>query len=203
MGKRNFQRELDEIIKDMTDKGERPTILLHSCCGPCSSYVLEYLNRYFKIKLFFYNPNIHPEEEYNRRLQAQKKVLESLPLKDVELIEGEYEPSVYFEAVKGLENEPEGGKRCEVCIRLRMERAAEEAVKLKTDYFATTLTVSPHKNAPYINSAGEEIEKTVTVPYLVSDFKKKNGYKRSVELCRIYDIYRQNYCGCTYSIWEM
>ena len=203
MEKRNFQRELDEIIKDMTDKGERPTILLHSCCGPCSSYVLEYLNRYFKIKLFFYNPNIHPEEEYNRRLQAQKKVLESLPLKDVELIEGEYEPSVYFEAVKGLENEPEGGKRCEVCIRLRMERAAEEAVKLKTDYFATTLTVSPHKNAPYINSAGEDIEKTVTVPYLVSDFKKKNGYKRSVELCRIYDIYRQNYCGCTYSIWEM
>ena len=203
MEKRNFQRELDEIIKDMTDKGERPTILLHSCCGPCSSYVLEYLNRYFKIKLFFYNPNIHPEEEYQRRLQAQKKVLESLPLKDVELIEGEYEPSVYFEAVKGLENEPEGGKRCEVCIRLRMERAAEEAVKLKADYFATTLTVSPHKNAPYINSAGEDIEKTVTVPYLVSDFKKKNGYKRSVELCRIYDIYRQNYCGCTYSIWEM
>ena len=203
MEKRNFQRELDEIIKDMTDKGERPTILLHSCCGPCSSYVLEYLNRYFKIKLFFYNPNIHPEEEYQRRLHAQKKVLESLPLNDVELIEGEYDPSVYFEAVKGLENEPEGGKRCEVCIRLRMERAAEEAVKLKADYFATTLTVSPHKNAPYINGAGEEIEKTITVPYLVSDFKKKNGYKRSVELCRIYDIYRQNYCGCTYSIWEM
>ncbi len=203
MEKRNFQRELDAIIKDITDKGVRPTILLHSCCGPCSSYVLEYLNKYFKIKLFFYNPNIHPEEEYQRRLHAQKKVLESLPLNDVELIEGEYDPSVYFEAVKGLENEPEGGKRCEVCIRLRMERAAEEAVKQKADYFATTLTVSPHKNAPYINSAGEEIEKTITVPYLVSDFKKKNGYKRSVELCRIYDIYRQNYCGCTYSIWEM
>ena len=200
--KRNFQRELDAIIKEMTDKGERPTILLHSCCGPCSSYVLEYLNKYFKIKLFFFNPNIHPVEEYQRRLEAQKKVLESLPLNDVELIEGEYDPSVWFESVKGLENEPEGGKRCEVCIRLRMERAAEEALKQNSDYFATTLTVSPHKNAPYINGAGEEIEKTVTVPYLVSDFKKKNGYKRSVELCRIYDIYRQNYCGCTYSIWE-
>ena len=200
--KRNFQRELDVIIKEMTDKGERPTILLHSCCGPCSSYVLEYLNKYFKIKLFFFNPNIHPVEEYQRRLEAQKKVLESLPLNDVELIEGEYDPSVWFESVKGLENEPEGGKRCEVCIRLRMERAAEEAVKQNADYFATTLTVSPHKNAPYINGAGEEIEKTVTVPYLVSDFKKKNGYKRSVELCRIYEIYRQNYCGCTYSIWE-
>ena len=200
--KRNFQRELDGIIKDITDKGLRPTLLLHSCCGPCSSYVLEYLNKYFKIKLFFYNPNIHPEEEYRKRLEAQKKVLDSLPLDDVELIEGEYDPNVWFEAVKGLENEPEGGKRCEKCIRLRMERAAEEAKKQSADYFATTLTVSPHKNAPYINSAGEEIEKLVTLPYLVSDFKKKNGYKRSVELCRIYDIYRQNYCGCTYSIWE-
>ncbi len=200
--KRNYQRELDSIIKEITNKGIRPTLLLHSCCGPCSSYVMEYLNKYFKIKLFFYNPNIHPAEEYERRLEAQKKVLESLPLCDAELIEGEYDPKAWFEAVKGLEKEPEGGKRCQVCIRLRMERAAQQAVKLKADYFATTLTVSPHKNAPYINSAGEEIEKTVTVPYLVSDFKKKNGYKRSVELCRIYDIYRQNYCGCTYSIWE-
>ena len=200
--KRNYQRELDELIKKITDTGKRPALLLHSCCGPCSSYVLEYLNKFFDIKLFFYNPNIHPYEEYIRRLEAQKKVLESLPLKNVELIVGEYDKDRYFEMVKGLENEPEGGKRCEVCIRMRMERAAEEAEKQKTDYFATTLTVSPHKNAPYINRTGEIIQQTVTVPYLVSDFKKKNGYKRSVELCRIYDIYRQNYCGCKFSIWE-
>ncbi len=197
--KRNFQRELEKITEKLSENGEKPVLLLHSCCGPCSSYVLEYLNRYFKILLFFYNPNIHPFEEYSRRLEAQKEVLEKMNFNDVKLIEGEYIPDEFFSAVKGFEKEPEGGKRCEICIRLRMKAAAKIALKYNADYFATTLTVSPHKNAPYINFAGEQLEKEIGVPYLVSDFKKKNGYKRSIELCRIHNIYRQNYCGCIFS----
>lgn len=196
--KRNFQRELDKIIQIIQQNNKKPSLLLHSCCGPCSSYVLEYLNNYFKIKLFFYNPNIHPEEEYKKRLSAQKDVLEKMNFSDVELIEGDYFPDDFFNEVKGLEDQTEGGKRCEVCIKMRMKKAAEAALKYNTDYFATTLTVSPHKNAPFINLAGEALEKELGVKYLVSDFKKKNGYKRSVELCHIYDIYRQNYCGCVF-----
>ncbi len=198
--KRNFQRELDLIIKKHEDNNEKPSLLLHSCCGPCSSYVLEYLTQYFNVKLFFYNPNIQPEEEYQKRLSAQKDVLQKMNFFNVELIEGKYIPDEFFEAVKGLENEPEGGKRCEVCIRMRMDKAAEEAQKQDTTYFATTLTVSPHKDAIYINKTGEQLQSEMGVAYLISDFKKKNGYKRSTELCRIYDIYRQNYCGCVFSI---
>lgn len=200
--KRNFQRELDMIIKKHEENGEKPTLLLHSCCGPCSSYVLEYLTKYFKIKLFFYNPNIQPDKEYEKRLLAQKEVLDKMNFSDVELIEGEYIPDDFFKAVKGLENEPEGGKRCEVCIKMRMKKAAEEAIKQNTMYFATTLTVSPHKNAVYINKTGEILQNELNISYLISDFKKKNGYKRSTELCRIYNIYRQNYCGCVFSIRE-
>lgn len=198
--KRNFQRELDNIIKAHQEKGEKPWLLLHSCCGPCSSYVLEYLTKYFNVKLFFYNPNIHPQEEYRKRLSAQRQVLERMNFSDVQLIEGEYVPEEFFSAVKGLEDEPEGGKRCEACIKMRMEKAAEQAKKQGAAYFATTLTVSPHKNAVYINKTGEQLQGQLDIPYLVSDFKKKNGYKRSTELCRIHDIYRQNYCGCVFSI---
>lgn len=198
--KRNFQRELDKIIQIHQQNGEKPTVLLHSCCGPCSSYVLEYLTQYFNVKLFFYNPNIQPSEEYEKRLSAQKDVLEKMNFSEVELIEGEYIPEDFFKTVKGLENEPEGGKRCEVCIKMRMEKAALKAKECKTDYFATTLTVSPHKNAVYINKTGEELEKELDISYLISDFKKKNGYKRSTELCRIHNIYRQNYCGCIFSL---
>lgn len=197
--KRNFQRELDGIISNHVQNNEKPLLLLHSCCGPCSSYVLEYLSRYFKIKLFFFNPNIQPLEEYNKRLAAQKELLEKINLPDIEFIQGEYNPADFFSAVKGLENEREGGKRCEVCIKLRMKAAAEAAVNYNADYFATTLTVSPHKNALYINTAGESLENEMNIPYLVSDFKKKNGYKRSIELCRLFNIYRQNYCGCIFS----
>ncbi len=200
--KRNFQRELDLIIKKHEENNEKPTLLLHSCCGPCSSYVLEYLTQYFNVKLFFYNPNIQPEEEYQKRLSAQKVVLEKMNFSDVELMEGEYISDEFFKAVKGLENEPEGGKRCEVCIKTRMIRTAEEAQKQGTTYFATTLTVSPHKNAIYINKTGEQLQSEMGINYLISDFKKKNGYKRSTELCRIYNIYRQNYCGCVFSIRE-
>ncbi len=200
--KRNFQRELDMLIKKHEEKGEKPTILLHSCCGPCSSYVLEYLTQHFNVKLFFYNPNIQPDEEYQKRLSAQKDVLCKMNFSDVQLIEGEYIPEIFFKAVKGLENEPEGGKRCEVCIKMRMETAACEAIRQGTDYFATTLTVSPHKNAIYINKTGELLQQEKQISYLISDFKKKNGYKRSTELCRIHNIYRQNYCGCVFSIRE-
>ncbi len=200
--KRNFQRELDGIIKKHSENGEKPVLLLHSCCGPCSSYVLEYLCRYFRIKLFFYNPNIQPESEYRRRLETQREVAEKIGSGQVEFIEGDYCPEKFLSAVKGLEKEPEGGKRCEVCIKMRMEQAAVQAKLCKADYFATTLTVSPHKNAVYINKAGEELERETTVPYLVSDFKKKNGYKRSVELCEQYGFYRQKYCGCVFSIYS-
>lgn len=199
--RRNFQRELEKKLDNIKSGEKNPVLLLHSCCGPCSSYVLEYLTRYFYVKLFFYNPNIHPRDEYLKRLEAQRQVIEKMELADkAEIIEGEYNPEDFFRAVSGMENQPEGGKRCEVCIKMRMEEAAKAAVKYGTDYFATTLTVSPHKNAPYINLAGEKISQEYNVPYLVSDFKKKNGYKRSIELCHIYNIYRQNYCGCLFSM---
>ena len=201
--KRNFQRELEQLIEKECADGRRPVVMLHSCCGPCSSYVLEYLTQYFDILLYFYNPNIHPDAEYQKRLEAQKLVLSSMNFGDkVKLIEGKYNTDEFFEAVKGLENEPEGGARCEKCIDLRIRKTAQIAESYKTDFFATTLTVSPHKNAIYINKTGAETESDFSVKYLVSDFKKKNGYKRSIELCREHGIYRQNYCGCVYSIWD-
>lgn len=196
----NYHKELEKLISAVCTDENKPSVLLHSCCGPCSSYVLEYLTQYFNILLYFYNPNIHPEAEYLKRLETQKNVIDRMNFKNkVRLIEGEYIQSDFFDAVKGLENEPEGGKRCEKCIEARMKKAADAALKFNTDFFATTLTVSPHKNAFYINKTGKEIESKYDISYLVSDFKKKNGYKRSIELCREYDIYRQNYCGCVYS----
>ena len=198
--KRNFQRELDLILKDISSRDTKPVLLLHSCCGPCSSYVLEYLTQFFYIKLYFYNPNIHPEEEYKKRLEAQYKVIKSMQLENsVEIIEGEYDPNIFFSKVQGFESEPEGGERCHICIKMRMEAAALAAKKQNADYFATTLSVSPHKNALYINQTGKDLENIHQVTYLLSDFKKKNGYKRSIELCRMFDIYRQDYCGCVFS----
>lgn len=200
----NFQKELDKLISKSCHDGKRPVVLLHSCCGPCSSYVLEYLTEYFDILLYFYNPNIQPENEFLKRLEAQKTVLEKMQFGDrVKLVEGEYKPENFFETVKGLENEPEGGKRCEKCIEMRIKKAADAALQYNADFFATTLTVSPHKNALFINQTGNKIEKEQGISYLVSDFKKKNGYKRSIELCREYDIYRQNYCGCIYSFRDI
>ncbi len=197
----NYQRELEKLISRVCSPEKRPTVLLHSCCGPCSSYVLEYLTQYFDILLYFYNPNIHPEEEYRKRLEAQHKIIDCMEFGEkVRVIEGNYSPDEFFSCVKGLENEPEGGKRCEKCIEMRMKSAACTAQQLNTDFFATTLTVSPHKNALYINQIGAKLEKAVLPKYLISDFKKKNGYKRSIELCRQYDIYRQNYCGCVFSM---
>lgn len=190
------QKNMDALIQSLGER--RPRLLLHSCCGPCSSYVLEYLSDYFDITLFFYNPNIQPAEEYEKRLSAQKQLLERAKYKNpVAFLAGEYEPQRFFEAVKGLENCREGGARCEKCFELRLSKVAEIAKKGGFDYFATTLTVSPHKNAVLINEIGGRYQN-----YLPSDFKKREGYKRSIILSKEYELYRQGYCGCIFSKGE-
>ncbi len=178
-----------------------PKLLLHSCCAPCSSYVLEYLSQYFSITVLFYNPNIHPEEEYNKRLDEQKRLIEQFPVENkVSFIKSQYEPGFFFQEVKGLEQEEEGGKRCFKCYELRLEKTAQKTVELKFPYFTTTLSISPHKSAGKINRIGSEIAKKYQLNYLFSDFKKRDGFKRSIILSNQYNLYRQNYCGCIFSI---
>ena len=195
--KKNYQLELDVLLSRLEG---RPRLLLHSCCGPCSSYVLEYLTRYFEVCLSYYNPNIQPREEYELRLENQLKVLERIP--GVTLAPCGYDGGAYDEAVRGLENEPEGGARCTECFALRLDFAARVAKRLGCDYFATTLTVSPHKDAQRINAIGEALAGKYGVKWLPADFKKRDGYKRSIELSREFGLYRQNYCGCLYSKTE-
>jgi len=196
----NYQQEQDEIIKSLTDV---PSLLLHSCCGPCSSYCLETLSKHFNVTVLWYNPNIHPEDEYNLRFETQKKIINGLKtLHPVKLLTLEYDSNNYFEAVKGLENEKEGGARCTECFKMRLERCARTAREYGFDWFTTTLTVSPHKNAPLINEIGNAMAEKYGVSFLPSDFKKKEGYKRSIELSKEYNLYRQNYCGCVYSLNE-
>lgn len=196
----NYQKILDKELEKIKSEGTTPTLLLHSCCAPCSSYVIEYLSKYFKITVFYYNPNISPDNEYRYRADEQKRLIESMPLENpVEFLEGEYNPADFFEASKGLENEPEGGARCAKCFNLRLSKTAETAKQGNYDYFTTTLTISPLKNAKLINNIGIELSKKYDVPYLQSDFKKKNGYKRSIVLSKEYNLYRQNYCGCIFS----
>lgn len=193
----NYQKKLEEIISNMDG---RKTLLLHGCCAPCSSYVLEYLTEYFDITLLYYNPNIFPESEYNKRIDEVKRLISEMPLKSqVKLIEGEYKSEDFFDIAKGLEHLPEGGERCFKCYRLRLEEAAKAAKEGGYDYFSTTLSISPHKNAEKLNEIGQELEEKYGVKYLYADFKKREGYKRSIELSRIYGLYRQNYCGCIYS----
>lgn len=193
----NYQKKLDEIISGMEG---RKSLLLHACCAPCSSYVLEYLSGYFDISLLFYNPNIYPIEEYRKRLNEVKRLIGEMPLRsEVRIIEGRYEPKEFFDIAKGLEQAQEGGERCFKCYRLRLEEAAKEAKKGGFDFFTTTLSISPHKNAQKLNEIGEELERQYGVRYLYADFKKKEGYKRSIELSRLYSLYRQNYCGCGFS----
>lgn len=200
MNKLNYQRELDQIIEKIKKEGNAPTLLLHSCCAPCSSYVLEYLAEYFRITVFYYNPNIYPDEEYEKRVKEQQRFIKSLPVRyPVSFIEGDFEKDKFYEAVKGLEKEKEGGERCFVCYRLRLEKTAALAARLKMDYFTTTLTISPLKNAEKLNEIGEDLAGQYHVCWLPSDFKKKNGYKRSTELSREYGLYRQDYCGCVFS----
>ena len=198
---RNYQKELDKLIAGLN--GRRPTLLLHACCAPCSSYVLEYLSRYFKITLFYYNPNISPESEYRYRVSEVKRlVAEMLPDSDVTVVEGRYDPERFAQAVRGLEGEPEGGKRCWACFRLRLEEAARQAQALGCEFFTTTLSISPLKNARALNEIGEELAPIYQTRYLVSDFKKREGYKRSIQLSAEYQLYRQDYCGCIYSKLE-
>ena len=198
---RNFQRELDMLLTQLTTV---PRLLLHSCCAPCSSYVLEYLRRYFEITVFYYNPNISIDAEYQKRVAEQKRLIDAYnQLPDsgypISVIEGDYEPEVFYAAAKGLEQCPEGGERCFACYALRLRKTAELAKKLEQDYFTTTLTISPLKNAAKLNEIGEHLAEQYQIPWLPSDFKKKNGYKRSIELSAEYNLYRQNYCGCVYS----
>ena len=196
MERRNYQKELDGVISAIP-AGGRPRLLLQGCCGPCSSYVLEYLTRHFDVSLLFYNPNIRPEKEYDKRLSALRELLAKMPEgASVRLIEPGWRGSEFMEAVRGFENEPEGGARCPICFRLRLEEAAKLARDGGYDLFGTTLTVSPHKNAPLLNAIGETLGAKYGVAWLPSDFKKRNGYLRSIQLSKQYGIYRQEYCGC-------
>ncbi len=197
MQKINYQYKLDGIINSLE---KTPTLLLHSCCAPCSSYCLEYLSNYFSITVLYYNPNIYPEEEFYKRANEQKRLIEALPAKNpVSLAVDEYDSKEFFSAVKGLEHIKEGGERCFACYRLRLERAAKYASEYNFDYFCTTLSISPLKNAQKINEIGEELSEIFPVKFLPSDFKKKGGYQRSVELSKEYGLYRQDYCGCVFS----
>lgn len=200
MNQRNYQKELDSVIAGLEEQGKVPRLLLHSCCAPCSSYVLEYLSRYFEITVYFYNPNIDQPEEYKRRVKEQQRLIASMDfIHPVTLETGAYEPEEFHRIVRGLEKEPEGGTRCFKCYELRLQEAAKVAQAGRFDYFTTTLSISPLKNAEKLNEIGEKLAKEYRVPYLPSDFKKKNGYKRSVELSEKYNLYRQDYCGCIYS----
>ncbi len=192
----NYQLELEKII----EKNEGKTLLLHSCCAPCSSYVLEYLSNYFKITVFYYNPNISPYEEYLKRKEEQIRLINTMKTKyPVDIIDSDYDNDLYEKKIKGLENEPERGSRCHVCYRLRLEKTCIKAKELNYDFFGTTLTLSPYKDSKVLNEIGKELMDKYNINYLFSDFKKKEGYKRSIELSKIYNLYRQNYCGCKYS----
>lgn len=206
---RNYQKELDKIIEGLGSAGESaPTLFLHSCCAPCSSYVLEYLRRYFRITVFYYNPNITEEEEYRKRAAEQKRLIAAYnaelpegkrPGHPIQVVEGDYEPECFFQIAKGLEQCPEGGERCFACYELRLRETAKRAKAGGCDYFTTTLSISPLKNAAKLNEIGERLAEEYGVAWLPSDFKKKDGYKRSIELSREYGLYRQDYCGCVYS----
>lgn len=198
--KRNYQRELDGIIAGLDNV---PRLLLHSCCAPCSSYVLEYLSRYFSITVFYFNPNIYPRDEFFKRLDEQKRFISLFPAKNkISFTEIGFHDEMFYNAVRGLENIREGGERCFECYRLRLEETARLAAREGYDYFTTTLSISPYKNAEKLNEIGVELAEKYNVKYLVSDFKKKNGYRRSCDISREYGMYRQNYCGCVFSMRE-
>ena len=196
----NYQIVLNKTIDEIQKNGRVPSLLLHGCCAPCSSYVLEYLSEYFDITVFYYNPNISPKEEFSKRSAELSRLISEMPQKHaIRLVEGKYDSERFFEMSKGLENAREGGERCFKCYRMRLEETAKAAKSGGFDYFTTTLSVSPLKNAQKLNQIGKELSDMYGVPYLFSDFKKRDGYKRSCELSRVYGLYRQNYCGCVYS----
>lgn len=202
MNKVNYQKELDKLVEQLQKEGRIPTLLLHSCCAPCSSYCLEYLSKYFNITLVYYNPNIYPKEEYHLRVTEQERLINEMNetvINKISFREGRFEPDRFFAMAKGLEKEPEGGKRCYACYEMRLREAAILAKEGGFEYFTTTLSISPLKDSQKLNEIGRKLEEEYGVPYLYSDFKKKNGYKRSTELSKEYDLYRQDYCGCVYS----
>lgn len=200
MNKINYQLELDKILKKITEEKRVPKLLMHSCCAPCSSYCLSYLAEYFSITVFYYNPNISPEEEYQKRVQEQLRLIKEIPAKNpIAFAEGKYNPECFYEMAKGMEEIPEGGVRCFACYEMRQREAAVYAKEHGFDYFTTTLSVSPHKNAQKLNEIGLRLAEECKVPYLVSDFKKKGGYLKSIEYSKEYQLYRQNYCGCEFS----
>lgn len=197
----NYQLILNKTLSQIQADQQTPTLLLHVCCAPCSSYVLEYLSSIFSITVYFYNPNIYPEEEYILRLKELKKFITEYQGKNpIRMEEAAYLPAEFYTAVQGLENEKEGGGRCKKCYALRLEAVAKIAAELSFDYFTTTLSVSPLKNASFINELGEDLGKKYGISFLYADFKKKEGYKRSIELSKQYGMYRQNYCGCEFSM---
>lgn len=200
--KRNYQRDMEHMIEALrASSGEPKTLLLHCCCAPCASYVLSCLTEYFRIYAYCYNPNIFPPAEYEKRLEELRRLIDVMPKQnDITLLPAPYYPEDYAACAAGLGLEPEGGARCTACFRLRLTEAASMAKELGADAFATTLTVSPHKDAPRINALGYEAEALYGVPYLCSDFKKRGGYARSIALSKEYGLYRQNYCGCLYSM---
>lgn len=209
--KRNYQKEMEQVIQKLQEEHSVPTLLLHSCCAPCSSYVLECLSKYFRITVLYYNPNIYPPEEYWKRVEEQKHFIRQFsehamqkPETDaafyaIDFVEGSFEQDRFYELVKGLEDVPEGGERCFLCYEMRLREAAEYARRHNMDYFTTTLSISPLKNAQKLNEIGEQLAEEYGVSYLCSDFKKRDGYKRSVELSKEYGMYRQDYCGCVFS----
>ena len=215
MNKRNYARELDQIIEKRQAAGEVPRLLLHVCCAPCSSYCLEYLRQFFDVTVFYYNPNITEEEEYRLRAAEEQRLIEAYNTQvatgdfgemhsdehahAITYTEGVYEPDAYLERIAGLEGEPEGGKRCTMCFSMRLEASAKRAAEEGYDFFTTTLTISPLKDADRLNAIGEHFAEQYGVAFLPSDFKKKDGYKRSIELSRAFGLYRQDYCGCSFS----
>lgn len=196
MQKRNYQQELDEIIKKLQKDGLRPSLLLHACCAPCSSYCVEYLSQYFDITLYYYNPNIESQEEFDKRFKEFEKIEQRF---NVKVVEETYNAKEFYDSVKGYEDCKEGGDRCTICYRLRLQKSLDYAEKNHFDYFASTLSISPYKNAEKLNTIGEEISKDSSVLYLINDFKKKGGYLRSTVLSKEMDLYRQAYCGCVFS----
>ena len=186
-----------------SENGSKKSILLHSCCAPCSSYVISYLADFFEITVFYYNPNITDRNEYIKRKDEQIRLISLINIKHpVDFIDGDYDSALFFTKIKGHEKDCEGGERCRLCFEMRINKTAETAKKLNFDLFTTTLTVSPHKNAKMINEIGGQAEKEYQTEYLYSDFKKKDGYKKSIELSKKYNLYRQNFCGCIFSNFE-
>lgn len=195
----NYDLKMEDIIKEIGKTESKKRLLIHSCCGPCSSAVLEYLNNFFKVDIYFYNPNITISYEYNYRIVEQKEMIEKLEY-DMGVIEGSYDPKKdFFEKIKGLENEPEGGKRCYSCYDLRIAETARKAKEEGYDFFSTVLSISPMKNVNYINELGDKYSKEYGIPFLFADFKKKNRYLRSIQISKELNMYRQDYCGCIFS----